>query len=85
MEIFSRSQSLTVGVHTKRLGAMSTTAGIKWKVTGVICVGGGRAEFSLLCLLHLADMFCVVAGGGVNGEAVGWRETGFPHHHTGSA
>lgn len=42
---------------------MSTTAGIKWKVTGVICVGGGRAEFSLLCLLHLADMFCVVAGG----------------------
>lgn len=42
-------------------------------MTGVICVGGGRTEFSLLCLLHLADMFCVVAGGveggGVNGES----------------
>lgn len=24
-------------------------------------------------------------GGGSMGKAVGWRETGFPHHHTGSA
>lgn len=73
-----------MGVHTKQADAVSTVAWIKWRVTGVIHVGGGRAELSLLCLVHLAAILCLVARR-FNGEVVGWRETGFPRHHTGSA
>lgn len=82
MDIFSQSHSWSVGVHTKQASAVSAVDWIKSKATSVIRVGGGRAELSLLCLVHLADILCLVARR-VNGEAVGWRETGFSSHHTG--
>lgn len=81
--IFSLSHRvLSVGIHTKQAGAKSTVAWIKQKASGVIRVGGGRAELSLPRLVHLADSMVARR---VNGEAVGWRESGFPRHHTGSA
>lgn len=46
MWIFSLSHSQSVGVHTKQAAAVSTVAWIKWKATGVIHVGGGRAKLS---------------------------------------
>lgn len=62
---------------------MSTVDWLKWKATRVICVGGGRAELSLLCLVRLADILCLVARR-VKVEELGWRETGSRHHYAGS-
>lgn len=58
----------------------------------MIRVGGGRAEFSLLLVWFTWQTFHAWLPGGVNRGgggggwgAVGWRETGFPRHHTGIA
>lgn len=77
MDIFSQSHSRTVGVHTKQAGDVSSVDWIKWKASGIIrvwAVGDPSVPFGLV---HLADAPCLAARR-VNGEAVGWRETGFP-------
>ena len=58
---------------------------IKWKAGRCYPCGWGKSRAFPLSAWFTWQTFCAWLPVGSMGKAVGWRETGFPRHHTGSA
>lgn len=58
---------------------------IKWKAGRCYPCGWGKSRASPFSVWFTWQTFCAWLPVGSMGKAVGWRETCFPRHHTGSA